>query len=338
MQVRVVSRETIPLNIPVIDITVEDQPTPIESEPNISFSIDESSILVGDTITLNLDAENVIDLARWQCDIVFDPNILEVVEVVEGDFLKQGDAATLYSKSTINNTEGKITGLDAVRLNPDGVSGTGRLLSVNFVAKTVGEAQVTITNLYAGTSKSVEIILNMPDIVITVSDVGSTRLSFSLDEIPVRVDDTFTLHLNIEDVTDLSGWLCDIVFDPAAMEAVEVVEGDFLKSGDTSTFFLKSAIDNGTGKITGLGAVRLSRNGASDKGKLFSVTFMAKTIGEAQVTIANFYAGSSNLTPIPMLLPEFLITIEERVFLPWDINEDGLGEYLRSDACGAILK
>ena len=38
-------------------------------------------------------------------------------------------------------------------------------------------------------------------------------LSFSIDETPVRVGDTFTLNLNVEDVTDLAGWQCNIVFD-----------------------------------------------------------------------------------------------------------------------------
>ncbi len=332
---------TIPLSVPDIIITIEDKPIINITDPIFSFFTEASSILIGDTFTLHLNAENITDLARWQCGIEFDPNVLEAVEVVEGDFLKEGGATTFFLESTIDNTSGKITGLDAVRLSRDGVSGTGRLLSVTFIAKGIGTTQVTLANLYAGSSKSVAIPLNIPEIEITVSDVGSARLYFSIDDIPVRVEDMFTLHLNIADVTNLSGWLCDIVFDPTALEAVEVIEGDFLNESNVSTFFLKSTIDNAAGKITDIGAVRLSKNGVSDTGKLLSVTFVAKKLGDTQVAITDLYAGSSDLIAIPMHTPEIVITVEERVFLPWDVNQDGMvnildlmqvAQYLGEDA------
>ena len=333
---------TIPLSVPDIIITIEeDKPIINIVDPIFSFFTEASTILVGDTFTLHLNAENITDLARWQCDIEFDPNVLEAVEVVEGDFLKESGATTFFLESTIDNTSGKITGLDAVRLNRDGISGTGRLLSVTFRAKATGDTQVTLTNLYAGSSKSVEIQVKIPEIVITISDVGSARLYFSIDDIPVRVEDMFTLHLNIADVTNLSGWLCDIAFDPNALEAVEVIEGDFLNESSVSTFFLKSTIDNAAGKITDIGAVRLSKNGVNDTGKLLSVTFIAKKLGDTQVAITNLYAGSSDLIAIPMHTPEIVITVEERVFLPWDVNQDGMvnildlmqvAQYLGEDA------
>ena len=313
----------ISLSIPEIVITVEEQPELIESDPTFSFSIDTTSIVIGDTFTLYLNANEITNLARWQCDIVFDPNVLEAVEVLEGDFLKEGDATTIFLKSTIDNTAGKITGLGTVSLSNDGGSGTGRLLSVAFVAKAIGEAQVTLDNLYVDSSESVAIPLSIPEIVIAVSDVNSANLSFSIDELSVRVDDTFTLHLNVENTTDLAGWLCDIVFDPAVLEAVEVSEGDFLKADGGTTFFLESTIDNAAGKITDLGAISLSSDGESGTGKLLSVTFVAKAIGEAQVTLTNLYAGSSDLVAIPLSIPDFVITVEERVFLPWDVNQDG---------------
>ena len=332
---------TIPLSIPEIVITVEEQPELIESDPTFSFSIDTTSVVIGNTFTLYLNANEITNLARWQCDIVFDPNVLEAVEVLEGDFLKEGDATTIFLKSTIDNTAGKITGLGTVSLSNDGKSGTGRLLSVAFVAKAIGEAQVTLDNLYVDSSESVAIPLSIPEIVIAVSDVNSANLSFSIDELSVRVDDTFTLHLNVENTTDLAGWLCDIVFDPAVLEAVEVSEGDFFKKDDGTTFFLESTIDNAAGKITDLGAISLSSDGKSGTGKLLSVTFVAKAIGEAQVTLTNLYAGSSDLVAIPLSIPDFVITVEERVFLPWDVNQDGqvsildlmqVAQYLREDA------
>ena len=335
--------EIIPLtlSIPEIVITVEEQPELNVNDPGFSFSTNVTFVSVEDTFTLHLNANDFTNLSRWQCDIMFDPNVLEAVEVLEGDFLKEGDETTFFLNSTIDNTAGKITGLGTARLNPDGVSGTGRLLSVVFTAKTIGEAQVTLTNLFAYSSESVTIPLSIPEVVIIVSDVNSANLSFSIDELPVRADDTFTLHLNVEDATDLAGWLCNIVFDPAVLEAVEVSEGDFLKKDDRTTFFLESTIDNTAGNITSVGSISLSRDGVSGTGKLLSVTFVAKTIGETQVTLTNLYAGSSDLVTILLSIPDFVITVEERVFLPWDVNQDGevsildlmqVAQYLGKDA------
>ncbi len=333
--------ETIPLSIPEIVITVEDQPTSDVNNAKLSFSIDKIPVRARDTFTLHLDTENVTDLARWQCNIGFDPNTLEAVEVVEGDFLKKDGETTVFLKNTIDNTRGEITGLGAISLSRNGISGTGRLLSVTFVAKAIGETQITLTNLYADSSETVVIPLNIPEIVITVLDVDSANLFFFIDETPVRAGGTFTLHLNVENVTGLAGWLCDIVFDPNALEAVEVIEGDFLKKDDAKTFFLKSTIDNPAGRITGLGAVSLNRDGGSGTGKLLSVVFVAKVVGEAQITVTNQYAGSSDLVPISMSISEFVFNVEERVFPPWDVNQDGevtildlmhVAQYLQEDA------
>jgi adhesin HecA-like repeat protein len=215
---------------------------------------------------------------------VFDLNVLEAVEVSEGDFLKAGGATPFFQSSTIDNTAGKITKLSAARFS-GGVSGTGRLFSVTFMAKTTGDAQVTLTNLHAGSSDLTTIPLSIPEITITVEDkptpdVDSAKLSFSIDETPIRVGDTFTLNLNVENVTDLAGWQCNIVFDPNVLEAVEVSEGlnvleavevvggDFLKAGGATPFFQSSTIDNTAGKITKLSAARFS-GGVSSKCSAF---------------------------------------------------------------------
>ena len=141
--------------------------------------------------------------------------------------------------------------------------------------------------------------------------VQNALLSFSIDETPVRVGDTFTLHLNAENVTDLAGWQCNIVFDLNVLEAVEVSEGDFLKAGGATPFFQSSTIDNTAGKITKLSAARFS-GGVSGTGRLFSVTFMAKTTGDAQVTLTNLYAANSALEAIPVSPPEIVITVADQ--------------------------
>ena len=298
-------------------------------QPSIRFNLstDATQVEVGDTFTVHLKTENVTDLAGWQSDITFDPAVLKANSVNEGNFLKQGDGRTFFQKGTINNKTGKITGLKTVQLSKGEMGRQGTLLSIKFTAIANGKSRLTLDNFQVGSRRGETIPSRPPDITITVgeppdSDVSDTTFSLSTDAMLVRSGDTFTLHLSAKDVTDLAGWQADIVFDPAMLEVVEVNEGDFLKTEDVSTFFLPGTIDNTAGKITKLSAARLS-GGVNGTGTLLSVIFTAKAIGETQVTLSNFQAGSSNSEVILSAAPKITITVEDRAFPAWDVNQDG---------------
>ena len=135
-----------------------------------TFSATQTNLLTGDTFTLNLNAENITDLAGWQADITFDPTILEATEATEGDFLKRQGGDAFFQDGTIDNTIGKITDLFSARISESGVSGTGTLLSVTFKAKAGGETQVTLEN-FEFSSISGEVIPSIsPNITITVGE------------------------------------------------------------------------------------------------------------------------------------------------------------------------
>ena len=142
--------------------------TLIPSGVGFTFSATKTPLLTDDTLALNLNAEKVTDLAGWQADITFDPNVLEATEVAEGDFLMLEGGDTFFQGGTIDNTVGKIKGMFAARQSETGVSGTGTLLSVTFRAKAGGRTQVTLDNFEFG-SITGDIIPSLPpNITITV--------------------------------------------------------------------------------------------------------------------------------------------------------------------------
>ena len=133
-----------------------------------TFSAPKTTFLVDDILTLNLNAEKVTDLAGWQADITFDPNVLEATEVAEGDFLMSESGDTFFQGGTIDNRVGKIKGMFAARQSEKGVSGTGTLLSVTFRAKAGGKTQVTLDNFEFGSMTGDIIPTLPPNITITV--------------------------------------------------------------------------------------------------------------------------------------------------------------------------
>ena len=104
----------------------------------------------------------------------------------------------------------------------------------------------------------------------------SMGIGYAFSQTPVHTHDTFTLNIRAENVTGLAGWQFDIAFDPTVLEAVNVSEGDFLKTDGGATFFQGGNIDNAAGKIGGLSAARLSAEGVNGTGTLLQVKFKAK--------------------------------------------------------------
>ena len=147
-------------------------------------------------------------------------------------------------------------------------------------------------------------------------------IGYTFSKTPIHAGDTFTLDINAEDIFDLAGWQFDIAFDPAALEAVDVSEGDFLKMGST-TLFQSGSIDNVAGKITGLSAARLSTRGVSGNGTLLRVTFKAKSEGETEVALQNVQFGDVTGTVIAAGPHQIRITVEKGL-ATGDVNRDGV--------------
>ena len=150
-----------------------------------------------------------------------------------------------------------------------------------------------------------------------------TGIGYAISETPIHIDDTFTFDIRAENVSDLAGWQFDIVFDSALLEAVDVSEGDFLKTDGGSTFFQSGSIDNAVGKITGLIAGRISDGGVSGSGSVLQVRFKARSEGETEIALQNFLFGSAAKENIPAAPLEIHFAVEERL-LTGDVNRDGV--------------
>ena len=107
-------------------------------------------ISIGDTFTLSLVVEDVVDLAGWQLDIRFNPAVLKAVSVSEGDFLATGGRSTFFASGNINNTTGEITEVTAAFIGTGGISGTGALLEITFEAAAYGEGRLRLKNVRLG--------------------------------------------------------------------------------------------------------------------------------------------------------------------------------------------
>ena len=140
--------------------------------------------------------------------------------------------------------------------------------------------------------------------------VANPGVGYAFSKTPIHLGDTFTLDISAETVFDLAGWQFDIAFDPAALEAIDVSEGNFLKTGGATTFFQGGSINNAAGKITGLNSARISAQGVTGTGTLLQVNFKAKSGGETKLELQNFQFGTVTGTLIPAGPHEITIAVE----------------------------
>ncbi len=151
----------------------------------------------------------------------------------------------------------------------------------------------------------------------------ATGIGYAFSETPIHIGDTFTFDVRAENVSNLAGWQFDIAFNPAVLEAIEISEGDFLKTDGGATFFQSGRIDNAEGKITGLSGARFGDLGVSGSGSVLQVRFKAISEGEAPIALQNFLFGSITEESINAAPLEIRITVQDRL-LTGDVNRDGV--------------
>jgi general secretion pathway protein D len=96
---------------------------------------------LGGTVTVNLVLENAADLGSAPVQITFDPKVLRMNDIVQGDLLNRGQAPA-FTKNIMNNT-GTATVTLSRAPGTAGVSGSGTVVTMTF--QTVGRGIATIT-------------------------------------------------------------------------------------------------------------------------------------------------------------------------------------------------
>ena len=149
-------------------------------QPNDSWPW--SSVIVGSTFTLNIEAIFIKDLAGWGCDITFNPDILEVLEVAEGSFLSEDGQSTFFMEGTIDNENGILHGYSVLRLDGRTLNGNGTLLSIKFKTKQIGRVEFGQNNCIMGNSAGEEI----------QDDIVSIKIEVLAEEEPEEPEEPFT--------------------------------------------------------------------------------------------------------------------------------------------------
>jgi general secretion pathway protein D len=115
----------------------------------------------GETINLTLNAQSAQATSRMGLVVSYDPRVFKALDVTEGDFLKQNNTQTTFSK-TIDQASGQIR-VDLAGVGPDGVSGTGSVVTLSFEALAAKpQSQIVVGRLVPGGPGGEELAASVP--------------------------------------------------------------------------------------------------------------------------------------------------------------------------------
>ena len=127
------------------DVSPVPQPAPANEAVVLSWQ-GSGQAKPGETVSLTLNAQSAQAVSRMGLLVSFDPRVLKALDVTEGDFLKQGNTQTTFSKN-IDQASGQIR-LDLAGIGPDGASGTGSIATLSFEALAASpQSQIAIGRL-----------------------------------------------------------------------------------------------------------------------------------------------------------------------------------------------
>lgn len=107
----------------------------------VSIATPSQSIDPGQQFTVSISVVPGTAIAGMQFDLSFDPSLVTVESVKEGDLLGQGGASTFFNSGKIDNRAGTVTGVFGAITSPGGaVSTQGTFATITLTARTQGES------------------------------------------------------------------------------------------------------------------------------------------------------------------------------------------------------
>jgi len=133
----------------------------------VTFVPSQTSAQVNGTLTVSLMVENAADLAATPMQIRFDPKVLRLNDVVQGNLLGSDGQQVAFSKNVLNDT-GEATVNVSRFPATGGVSGSGSIVTLVFQAVGRGDTVVSAPQLTLRNSQSQPILTATPQLTINV--------------------------------------------------------------------------------------------------------------------------------------------------------------------------
>ena len=136
------SGEVEPANPSTVEPASSSTPTVFVDPVNILDETKQS----GSLVTFHVNVSDVTDLFAWQVNVTWDTAILNVSRIIPSEFL--ATSADLTSSEILGfviNSTGSVLAAEAIMADTTGISGSGRLVSIEFEVVGYGSTDLTVS-------------------------------------------------------------------------------------------------------------------------------------------------------------------------------------------------
>lgn len=274
-----------------------------ETEKRIRLAITPQIIdaKVGDVVTVTLEVSGADNFMGGELHLLFNPNILEVVDAVEaepGTQIIPGDypAGCWVICNKVDNTKGKIS-YAAGRINRGNTSGQeGRFAQIKFRVKSTGIATKLSFEFAQGANRSTmlferdnkgqvykpalectEAIINVPTQEEDKDEDKKIQLSIEPANIEAEIGQVVTARVVVSHVTDLTAGKIQISSDP---ELIEIISMEVVNMPANASEVCRK-IDKETGRVEYVFEIKDGKTEFS--GELIRIKFRAKRAGRGSL-------------------------------------------------------
>jgi len=261
---------------------------------NVFFSPSNHGTIIPATFNVAIKTGPVRNLYGFATEINYNPNIIELLEVKEGNFLSQGDSIpTIFMKKIDNKNGHCIIGITRSSSPPSGIS-SGRDTTIAWLKfKTVGpgtsELKFSNTGLIAPNGITHYQVVTINGKVVTTLNPNHVVVSFNPDKLSVHEGETKHCMITLDNVSNLYGFAADLHFNPKLVKVTSLKEGPFLnRQGNDQTSFVYR-IDSVSGKVV-IGITRLGDTtgvSAFANAELCTINFEGKAHGNDSLYLRN---------------------------------------------------
>ena len=142
----------------------------------VSASAPTQLVSPGTQFTVNITIQPNNPIAGVQFSLSFNPSLVTVNGIEEGNLLNQNGASTYFIPGTINNTTGTITGVaGAIIGNGQAVSTPGTLAVITITASTIaGTCPFTLSKVIVGDTNGQSVPINMVNGQVVINGTTTT--------------------------------------------------------------------------------------------------------------------------------------------------------------------
>ena len=133
-----------------------------------TMSISPINVINGSNFQVDIIISPLVPIAGAQFNLSFNPNLVSVNSITEGNLFKQNGAQTYFMAGNIDNVAGTVKNVACSIIGNNSVNTQGVLATINFTAKSIGDCQLTLSNVIVANqqAQSVNTQVNNGDIVI----------------------------------------------------------------------------------------------------------------------------------------------------------------------------